>query len=68
MQETWVRPLGQEDPLEKEMKPTPAFLPGKSHGQRSQRSGQKRMRCLDSIIKSMDMNVSKFQDSEDRGS
>ena len=28
MQETWVRSLGREDPLEKEM-------PGKSHGQRS---------------------------------
>ena len=28
--------LGQEDPLEKEMvKPTPGFLPGKSHGERS---------------------------------
>ena len=31
MQETWVRPLGQEDPLEKEMATTPVFLPGKSH-------------------------------------
>ena len=28
MQETWVRFLGQEDPLEKEMEPTPVFLPG----------------------------------------
>ena len=27
--------LGQEDPLEKEMQPTPVFLPGKFHGQRS---------------------------------
>ena len=35
MQETWVRSLGQEDPLEKEWQPTPVFLPGKSHGQRS---------------------------------
>ena len=38
MQETWVRSLGQEDPLEKEMathSSIPAFLPGKSHGQRS---------------------------------
>ena len=26
---------GREDPLEKEMQPTPVFLPGKSHGQRS---------------------------------
>ena len=34
-QETWVLPLGQEDPLEKEWQPTPVFLPGKFHGQRS---------------------------------
>ena len=35
MQETQVQSLGWEDPLEKEMEPTPVFLPGKSHGQRS---------------------------------
>ena len=35
MQETWVRSLGWEDPLEKEMATPPIFLPGKSHGQRS---------------------------------
>ena len=35
MQETWVRSLGGEDLLEKEMQPTPVFLPGKSHGRRS---------------------------------
>ena len=35
MQETWVQSLGWEDPLEKEMQPTPVFLPGESHGQRS---------------------------------
>ena len=35
MRETWVRSLGQEDPLEKEMATTSVFLPGKSHGQRS---------------------------------
>ena len=29
MQETWVQSLSQEDP------PTPVFLPGKLHGQRS---------------------------------
>ena len=34
-QDTLVRSLGQEDPLEKERLPTPAFLSGKSHGQRS---------------------------------
>ena len=35
MQETQVRSLGQKDPLEKEMAPTPVFLPGEFHGQRS---------------------------------
>ena len=35
MRETWVRSLGQEDPLKKEMAPTPVFLPEKSHGPRS---------------------------------
>ena len=33
-QETQVRSLDQEDPLEKEMAPTPVFLPGRSHGER----------------------------------
>ena len=36
MQKTQVRFLGREDPLQKEMaKPTPVFLPGESHGQKS---------------------------------
>ena len=30
-----VQSLGQEDPLEEEMAPTPVFLPGESHGQRA---------------------------------
>ena len=34
MQETGVRSLGQEDPLEEGMN-TPVFLSGESHGQRS---------------------------------
>ena len=34
-QETWVPSLGQEDPLETGMQPTPLFVPGESHGQRS---------------------------------
>ena len=34
-QETWVQPLDQEDPLEKEWPPTPVFLPGEVHRQRS---------------------------------
>ena len=35
MQETQVQSLGQEDPLEKGMQPTPVFLPGDVHEQRS---------------------------------
>ena len=35
MQEMQVQSLDWEDPLEKEMQPTPAFSPGKSCGQRS---------------------------------
>ena len=34
MQETWVRSLGQEDPLEKEMATHSSTLARKSHGQR----------------------------------
>ena len=34
MRETWVQSMGREDPLEK-WQPTPVFLPGESHGQRS---------------------------------
>ena len=32
---TWVGFLGQEEPWRREWQPTPVFLPGKSHGQRS---------------------------------
>ena len=35
VQETQFQPLGPEDPLEKRMVPTPGFLPGEFHGQRS---------------------------------
>ena len=36
VQETWVRSLGREDPLgQGEGQPTPVFLPGELHGQRS---------------------------------
>ena len=35
MQETWVRSLGWEDPLERERLPTPVFWPGEFRGQRS---------------------------------
>ena len=34
-QEMRVRLLGLEDPLEEDKQPTPIFLPGESHGQRS---------------------------------
>ena len=34
MRETRVRSLGREDPLEKDMAPTPVLLPGESHGRR----------------------------------
>ena len=34
-QETGLTPRGQKDPLEEEMQPTPVFLLGKFHGQRS---------------------------------
>ena len=40
----WVQSLGPEDPLEKEMQPTPVFLPGESHGQRS-RAGRSPRGC-----------------------
>ena len=32
---TWVPSLGREDPWRREWQPTPVFLPGNSHGQRS---------------------------------
>ena len=35
VQETQVRSLGWEDPLEKKWRPTPVLLPGKSRGWRS---------------------------------
>ena len=34
-QQTWVRPLGQEDPWRRKWQPTPVLLPGKSHEQKS---------------------------------
>ena len=35
MQETWVRSLGREDPLEKGVAIQCSILPGESHGQRN---------------------------------
>ena len=39
MQEIWVWSLGGEDPQRRAWQPTPVFLPGESHGQRSLASG-----------------------------
>ena len=33
--EMWVQPLVWEDPWRRKWQPTPVFLPGRSHGQRS---------------------------------
>ena len=35
VRETQVQSLGQEDALQEGMQPTPVFLPGESHGQKS---------------------------------
>ena len=35
LQETWVQSLGWEDTWRREWQPTPVFLPGQFHGQRS---------------------------------
>ena len=35
MLEMWIQSLGREDPRRREWQPTPVFLPGTSHGQRS---------------------------------
>ena len=35
VQETWVQSLGRKLPWRRAWHPTPAFLPGESHGQRS---------------------------------
>ena len=34
MQRIWIQYLVQKDPLRREWKPTPVFLPGEFHGQR----------------------------------
>ena len=40
MEETWVQSPGQEDtPWRRKWQPTPVFLPGKSHGQRTTVNG-----------------------------
>ena len=47
MQETWVRPLGWEDPWRRKWQPTSVLLPGTSHGEepgRLQSMGLQRVR------------------------
>ena len=51
--------MGKADSLEK------ALMPGKIEHRR--RRGQQRMRWLDSITHSMDMNLTKLQEMVDRG-
>ena len=43
--ETPVWSLGQEDPLEEGMQPTPVFLPGESHGQKSLKKKKKKRKA-----------------------
>ena len=54
MQETWVQSLGQEDPLEKKMLPTPVFLSGEFHGQRNltgySKDGCKQLEMTEKLI------------------
>ena len=47
VQETQVQPLGWEIPWRREWLPTPVFLPGESHGQRSL-GGYSRQGCKES--------------------
>ena len=46
MQETWVQSQGREDPLEEEMATHPVFMPGESHGERSQAGYSHRVQRL----------------------
>ena len=61
IQETWVQPLGQEDPGKREWLPTAVFLPGKSHGQKSLVGsspwGHKRVRHDLATTKSTNMHM-----------
>ena len=39
MKETRIWSLGQEDPWRRKWQPTPVFLPGESHGQKTEEPG-----------------------------
>ena len=62
MQETWVRLLGLEEPLEEGMQSTPVFLPGEFHGQRNM-AGYSPWGCKES---DMTKQLSTTQCSKDR--
>ena len=62
MQETWVRLLGLEEPLEESMQSTPVFLPGEFHGQRNM-AGYSPWGCKES---DMTKQLSTTQCSKDR--
>ena len=48
----WVHFLGWKDPLEEAWQPTPVFLPGESHGQKSQ-AGYSPQGCTESDMTEM---------------
>ena len=58
-----VPSLGWEDPLKNEMAPTPVFLPGESHGQKSLMAyspkGQKKL----DLAERLSMHLGQFPES-----
>ena len=58
--------LGQEDPLGKEMQPTPVFLPGEFHGQRSL-AGCSPWHCNESDVTEATCQASRGDPLERRG-
>ena len=71
MQEIWVQSLSQEDPWRKEWQPTPLFLPGKFHGQRSlagsSPQGHKKSNTIDqlTLLVSLDLRGKVTETSSD---
>ena len=61
MQETWVQSPGWEDPLEKGIATLSTLMLGKIEGRRGR--AQQRTRLLDGITDSMDVSLSKFQET-----
>ena len=71
IKETQVQPLGWEDPWRKEWQPTPLFLPGKFHGQRSlagsSPQGHKKSNTIDqlTLLVSLDLRGKVTKTSSD---